>query len=72
MGRTYRQKGIRQECFQSLTGKPTGKRPLRRPRCRLGNIRMYHNEISANVRSWIDSAQDRDYYRVIVIAAFNL
>ena len=29
------------ECFRSLAGKPTGKRPLGRPRCRCkDNIRM--------------------------------
>ena len=35
--------------FKILTGKPTGKRPLRRPRRRWeDNIRMNHEEIGIN------------------------
>ena len=45
-----------------LTGKPTGKRPLRRPRRRLeDNIRMDLEEIGINAGNWVDSAQDRNY-----------
>jgi hypothetical protein len=29
-------------------------------------------EIGINTRNWIDSAQDKDYWRVIVNAALNL
>ena len=28
-------------------------------------------EIAVSVRSWIDSAQDRDYWRALVNAAWN-
>ena len=46
--------------FKILTGKPIGKRPLRRPRHRwVDNIRIRIEEIG-NVRNWVDSAQDRD------------
>ena len=47
--------------FKILTGKPTGKRPLWRPR-RIweDNIIMYLKEIGINARNWVDSAQDRD------------
>ena len=56
-----------------LTGKSTGKRSLRRPRRRWeDNIRMYLKEISINTRNWIDSAQDRDYWRGLMNAAMNL
>ena len=41
--------------FKILTGKPTGKRPLGRPRRRW--------EIGINTRNWIDSAQDGNYWR---------
>ena len=59
--------------FKILTGKPTGKRPFGRPRRRWeDNIRMDLKEISINTRNWIDSAQDRDYWRALVNAAMNL
>ena len=47
-----------------LTGKPTGKRSLGWPRRRWeGNIRMHLEEIGINTRSWVDSAQDKDFRR---------
>ena len=59
--------------FKILTGKPTGKRPLGRPR-RIWevNIRMYLEEIGINAENWVDSAQDRNYWRALVNAALNL
>ena len=48
--------------FQILTGKPTGKRPLERPRRRWeDNIRMDLEEIGINAGNWVDSTQDRNY-----------
>ena len=48
--------------FKILTGKPTGKRPLGRPRRRWeGNIRMDLEEISINAGKWVDLTQDMDY-----------
>ena len=59
--------------FKILTGKPTGKRPLVRPRCRWeDNIRMDLEEIGINAGNWVNSAQDRDYWRALVNAAMNL
>ena len=56
-----------------LTGKPTEKGPLRRPRRRWeDNIRMDLEEIGINAGNWVDSAQDRDYWRSLVYAALNL
>ena len=56
-----------------LTGKPTGKRPLGRPRRRWeGNIRMDFEEIGISAGNWVDSAQVRNYWRSLVIAALNL
>ena len=41
--------------FKILTGKPTGKRPLRRPKRRWEvNIRMDLQEIGINVGNWAD------------------
>ena len=52
-----------------LAGKPTGKRPLQRPRHRWeDNIRMDLREIGINMRNWVDLTQDRDYWRSLVNA----
>jgi hypothetical protein len=59
--------------FKNFKGKPTGKRPLGRPRRRYeDNIRMDLKEIGINTRNCVDLAQDRDYWRALVNAAFNL
>jgi hypothetical protein len=59
--------------FKILTGEPTGKRPLWRPRRRWEyNIRMDLKEIDSNTRKWVNLAQNRDYWRALVIAAMNL
>ena len=58
----------RRSAFEMLTGKPTGKRPLGRPRRRWENL----EEIGANAGNWVDSAQDRDYWKALVNAALNL
>ena len=48
--------------FKILTGKPTGKMLLGRPKRRWeDNIRIYLKEIGVSTRNWADSAQDRDY-----------
>ena len=59
--------------FKILTAKPTGKRPLGRPRRRWqDNIRMDLVEIGINAGNWVDSAQNRNYWRALGNAAFNL
>ena len=59
--------------FKILTGKPTGKRPLGRPRRRWeDNIRMDLEEIGINTGNWVDSAQYRNYWRALVNPALNL
>ena len=56
-----------------LTGKPTGQRPLGRPRRRWeDNIRMDLKGKGIIYRNWVDSAQDNDYWRALVNAASNL
>jgi hypothetical protein len=50
-----------------LVGKPEGKRPLGRPRCRwVDNIKMDLREIGWVDMDWIDLAQDRDQWRDFV------
>ena len=59
--------------FKILTGTPTGKRPLGRPSRRWeDNIRMHLKEIGISTRNWVDSAQDRHYWRVFENAALSL
>jgi hypothetical protein len=48
-----------------------GKRPLGRPRHRWeDNIRMNIKEIGINMRNWVDSAQNRDYW-IFVSGSIN-
>ena len=51
--------------FKILRSTSTRKRPLGRPRMDL-------KEIGINTRNWVDSAQDRDYWRALVNAELNL
>ena len=56
-----------------LTGKPTGKRPLGRPRRRWeDNIRINLQKIGINAGNLLDSAQDRYYWRAFVYGTLNI
>jgi hypothetical protein len=47
-----------------LVGKPEGKRPLGRQRCRwVDYIEMDLREVGWNAMDWTDLAQDRDHWR---------
>ena len=73
MGRACSQNGEDRSAFKILIGKPTGKRSLGRPRSRWeDNIRMDLEEIGIDSGNWVDSAQDRDYWRSLVNGALNL
>ena len=59
--------------YRVLVGKPEGKRPLGRPRCRWeDNIRMDLQEVGLGYEDWIGLAQDRDRWRALVSAVRNL
>ena len=59
--------------YRMEEGKPTGRRPLGRPRRRWeDNIRMDLEEIGINAGNWVHSAQDMNYWRALVNAALNL
>ena len=59
--------------FKILTGTPTGNRPLGWPRHRWeDNIRMNLKEIGSNMWNWVDWAQDRNYWRVLVNVVLDL
>jgi hypothetical protein len=59
--------------YRLLVGKPEGKRPLGRPRCRwIDNIKMDVLEIGLGVVDWIGLAQDRYRWRALVNSVMNL
>jgi len=56
-----------------LVGKPEGKRPLGRPRCRwVDNISMDLQEVGCGYMDWIGLAQDRDGWQTLISAVMNL
>jgi hypothetical protein len=65
--------GEKSNAYRILVGKPEGKRPLGRPRCRwVDNIKMDLTEIGWGDMDWIDLAQDGDQWRAIVNMVMNL
>ena len=59
--------------YRVLLGKPEGRRPLGRARCRLvDNIRMDLQKVGCGYMDWIGLAQDRDRWRMLVSAVMNL
>jgi hypothetical protein len=59
--------------YKILVGKPEGKKPPGRPRCRwVDNIKIDLREIGWQDVHWIDLAQDRDYWRALVNTLMNL
>jgi hypothetical protein len=57
-----------------LVGKPEGKRPLRRPRCRgeVGSDMDLRRETGWGSVDWIRLAQNRDRWWDVVIAVMNI
>ena len=68
MGRHVARMDQIRSAFKILIGKLTGKRPLVRPRRRWEDL----EEIGVNAGNWVDSAQDRDYWKALVNAVLNL
>jgi len=59
--------------YRVVVGKPEGKRPLGRPRCRwVDNIRTGLQEVGCGYMDWIGLAQDRDRWRTLLSAVMNL
>ena len=58
--------------LQNYSRKTYRKETLRRPRRRWDNIRMDPKEIGINTKNWVDSTQDRDYWKALVNEALNL
>jgi len=65
--------GERRAIYRVLVGKLEGKRPLGRPRRRWeDNIRMDLQKMGCGSVDWIELAQDRDRWRVVVNAVMSL
>jgi hypothetical protein len=64
--------GERRGVYGVLVGKPEGKRPLGRPKRRWeDNIKMDLKDVGCEGMDWIELAQDRDMWRVLVKAVMN-
>jgi hypothetical protein len=67
MDRAWSTNGKKRNAYRILVGKPEGKRPLGRPRRRwVDNIKMDLREIGWDGLDWIDMAQNRNQWRVLV------
>jgi len=65
--------GERRDVYMVLMGKPEGKRPLGRPRCRWeDNTKVGHQELGCGGMDWMELAQDRDSWQAVVNAVVNL
>jgi hypothetical protein len=63
----------RGDAYRVLVGRPEGKRPLGRPRCRWkDNIKMDLGEIGIDGANWIWLVQDRVQWRAFVNTVMNL
>jgi hypothetical protein len=66
-------RGEERKVYKVLVGKPEGKRPLGRPRCRWEDgIRMDLREIGWEGVDWSRLAQDRNWWRAVVNAVMNI
>jgi hypothetical protein len=73
MGGACSTNGDKRNSYRILAGKPEGKSPLGRPRCRwVDNIKMDLREIGCDEVDWIDMVQDKDQWWVLVDTVLNL
>jgi hypothetical protein len=64
---------MKMNAYTILVGKPEGRRPLGRQRCKwVDNIKMDLREIGLGGMDWIDLAQVRDKWSALVNMVMNL
>jgi hypothetical protein len=65
--------GVGEKCLRVSVGRPEGKRPLGRPRCRWeDSIKRDLREIGINGENWIQLAQDRVWLWAFMSTVMNL
>jgi hypothetical protein len=65
--------GEKMDTYKVFVGKATRKKTTRRPRCRLeGHIKTYLRGLGWCSMDWINLAQDKDKWRVLVNTVMNL
>jgi hypothetical protein len=63
----------KRNAYKILVGKPEGKKPLGRPKCRWeDNVNMDLRETGWGGMDWIDLVRDRDQWRALVNMVMNL
>jgi len=59
--------------YNILVGKPEGKRPFGRPRCRWeDNVRMDIRKTGSEVMDWIHLTQDMNQWQALMKTVMNL
>jgi hypothetical protein len=72
MGGACSTNGEKRNAYRIFVGKPAGKRSLGRPRRKWeDSIKMDLREIGWDGVDWIDMAQDRDQWMVLMNAVLN-
>jgi hypothetical protein len=73
MGGPCSTNGEKRNAYRLLVGKPEGKRPLGKPRCRwVDIIRMDLGKVGWGDVDWIGLAKDRNRWRALVNSVLNL